>query len=462
MPDDRLDGWKDISQYMGRDIRTCQRWEKDLGLPVYRMDVKSHRSKVYAFKSEIESWLKERCRLGQDLRCWLRFRKTRFFFWIGFALVVVAGIYYVSLAITKKNTSLNRSYISNPVDFRVKQKELVFYDAMENYLWNIPVDNQNNLEEYYWDSKADDADFVRQFSFTRNRVDFVDIDGDGKNEVLASIHHRNSRDRMVALYDNTGEQIWEKSVDYDREHIEGRITHEYIIHKLSIEDIDGDGELECLVLWRHTSRYPSVLYIYDLAGNRKLKYEHPGILQNYIIRKCGGQEKSIFLVGTNNLCGGDAILSVLDPQHLVSGLAPPYSVDPELAANPYWQKYTPLEPERAYQKYYIRFHRNAFRNALNIQWHFTYGLQTDGKMFDVMVNYSRQGSILYYQFDADFRLVSVYPGTDFRHLYNSLFDSGQINIPLEQFLDGCGEDVLYWDDSGWSTIPTALSFLPSR
>ncbi|MFH2041037.1 MAG: hypothetical protein ABIJ35_00795, partial [Acidobacteriota bacterium] len=100
MPDDRLDGWKDISQYMGRDIRTCQRWEKDLGLPVYRMDVKSDRSKVYAFQSEIETWLKERRRLGQDLGRWMRIRKTRFVFWLGLALVVVAGIYYVSLDIT--------------------------------------------------------------------------------------------------------------------------------------------------------------------------------------------------------------------------------------------------------------------------------------------------------------------------------------------------------------------------
>lgn len=462
MPDDRLDGWKDISQYMGRDIRTCQRWEKDLGLPVYRMDVKSDRSKVYAFQSEIETWLKERRRLGQDLGRWMRIRKTRFVFWLGLALVVVAGIYYVSLDITHKNTSLNRSYMANPVELRVKQKELVFYDAMGNFLWRVPVDNQDNLVEYYEDSTAEDAQFVRQFSFTRNRVDFADIDGDGKNEVLASIHHRNSRDRKVALYDNTGDMIWEKSVEYDREHVEGRIVNEYFVNKLSIEDVDGDGEKDILVLWSHVSRYPSVFYIYDLEGNERLKYEHPGILQNYIIRKCSGLTKCIFLVGTNNLCGGDAVLAVLDPLRLKSGLAPPYSVDPELAANPYWQKYTPLDPDRAFQKYYIRFHRNAVRNALNSLWHFSYGVHTDGTILDVMVNFGEPGSILYYQFDADFRLKSVYPGTDFSRLYTSLFNDGQINIPLDRFLIQCKKDVLYWDGFGWAASPTALPFPPPQ
>ena len=55
---DVLDSWKDISKYLGRDIRTCFRWEKVLGLPVHRIDDKSTRSKVFAYKSEIDHWLR--------------------------------------------------------------------------------------------------------------------------------------------------------------------------------------------------------------------------------------------------------------------------------------------------------------------------------------------------------------------------------------------------------------------
>lgn len=57
---DRLDSWKEISEYVTREIRTCQRWEKELGLPVYRINDESTRSKVFAYKKEIKQWFKEK------------------------------------------------------------------------------------------------------------------------------------------------------------------------------------------------------------------------------------------------------------------------------------------------------------------------------------------------------------------------------------------------------------------
>ena len=37
VPDDRLDGWKEIASFLGRGVRTVQRWETALGLPVHRL-----------------------------------------------------------------------------------------------------------------------------------------------------------------------------------------------------------------------------------------------------------------------------------------------------------------------------------------------------------------------------------------------------------------------------------------
>ncbi len=56
----RLDSWKEISAYVNREIRTCYKWEKELGLPVYRIDKKSSRSRVFAYTDEIDQWFKER------------------------------------------------------------------------------------------------------------------------------------------------------------------------------------------------------------------------------------------------------------------------------------------------------------------------------------------------------------------------------------------------------------------
>jgi PleD family two-component response regulator len=52
-----LNGWKEIAQYLGRGIRTVQRWESMYGMPVHRPAAKD-RSAVTAFPSEIDNWLK--------------------------------------------------------------------------------------------------------------------------------------------------------------------------------------------------------------------------------------------------------------------------------------------------------------------------------------------------------------------------------------------------------------------
>lgn len=59
IPEDRLDSWKEIASYLGREVRTVQRWEKRECLPVHRHF--HHRlGSVYAFKREIEKWRKDR------------------------------------------------------------------------------------------------------------------------------------------------------------------------------------------------------------------------------------------------------------------------------------------------------------------------------------------------------------------------------------------------------------------
>lgn len=52
---DRLDSWKEIANYLKREVRTVQMWEKKEGLPVHR-HFHTHLGTVFAFRSEIEEW----------------------------------------------------------------------------------------------------------------------------------------------------------------------------------------------------------------------------------------------------------------------------------------------------------------------------------------------------------------------------------------------------------------------
>lgn len=55
----RIESWGEIATYLRREIRTVQRWERNLGLPVHRLTV-GKTSSVYAFRSELDRWYRER------------------------------------------------------------------------------------------------------------------------------------------------------------------------------------------------------------------------------------------------------------------------------------------------------------------------------------------------------------------------------------------------------------------
>jgi len=55
----RLESWKQIAAYLGRDVTTVRRWERHEGLPVHRL---LHRKlgSVYAYTAELDAWRIER------------------------------------------------------------------------------------------------------------------------------------------------------------------------------------------------------------------------------------------------------------------------------------------------------------------------------------------------------------------------------------------------------------------
>ncbi len=73
-------GWKDIANYMGKGVRTVQRYERDFGLPVRRPAGKCG-GPVLATRTELDAWMNDVFRrakaaahdsspLGcEDLRC---------------------------------------------------------------------------------------------------------------------------------------------------------------------------------------------------------------------------------------------------------------------------------------------------------------------------------------------------------------------------------------------------------
>jgi|GEM_PF-1059338 len=54
-----LESWKEISDYLQRSIKTCQRWEMELGLPIHRLDG-TPSARVFAYPEELDIWKSEK------------------------------------------------------------------------------------------------------------------------------------------------------------------------------------------------------------------------------------------------------------------------------------------------------------------------------------------------------------------------------------------------------------------
>jgi hypothetical protein len=71
-----LTSWKEIAHYLGKGVRTVQRWEAEFGLPVRRPKSKSHHA-VLALPEELDAWARsqttdraaERASQPESLRC---------------------------------------------------------------------------------------------------------------------------------------------------------------------------------------------------------------------------------------------------------------------------------------------------------------------------------------------------------------------------------------------------------
>jgi len=59
----RLESWKEVAAYLGRDVTTVRRWEKLEGLPVYRLQ-HSKLGSIYAYTTELDAWRDKRALAG--------------------------------------------------------------------------------------------------------------------------------------------------------------------------------------------------------------------------------------------------------------------------------------------------------------------------------------------------------------------------------------------------------------
>jgi hypothetical protein len=198
-----LNGWKEIAAYLGRSVRTVQRWEKEFGLPVRRFGLSKPES-VFAIQREIDAWLLtsqaasakrvtgaaetsatpeelpralvgEPVRGGQPLTPEARLTRLLLAALAVIALVAVAWAAWVSLQLVRHRAQqpAQPSLAAAPATWAVDHDMLVVSDASGRVLWNHRFPRELNVNSYA------DAPGAPRYMIGG----IADIEGDGTREV---------------------------------------------------------------------------------------------------------------------------------------------------------------------------------------------------------------------------------------------------------------------------------------
>ena len=98
-----LESWKEIAEYLRRTPKTCQRWERELDLPIHRLDG-SPKASVFAYQEELDRWLNEKLHereIVEDKSSRVRRRKRKLFY-IALPLVLALAATIAAVRLLKK------------------------------------------------------------------------------------------------------------------------------------------------------------------------------------------------------------------------------------------------------------------------------------------------------------------------------------------------------------------------
>ncbi|MEZ5316712.1 MAG: helix-turn-helix domain-containing protein [Vicinamibacterales bacterium] len=258
---DRLNGWKEIASYLGKGVRTAQRWEKEYQLPVRRLG-RPGGEIIIASRRELDAWLK------------------------GSASITALGGKSPDAATSAAPTS------AAPVDAAAHADAAATADAEATAHAPAPVDSSHaaaRRPDARVGSTSDAASAGTGTGFARARRPlswFTRIAASlGLLLLGASIGWQlarmaaAARERVVVAarvengrlvgYDGVGRAVWRKSdfgfalrdEDYDPRRMMGYLT---------VEDLDADGVPEIIIAARSGDRHPmAATYVLENNGSTR-------------------------------------------------------------------------------------------------------------------------------------------------------------------------------------------------
>jgi hypothetical protein len=427
---DRLSSWKEIASYLGRDIRTCLRWDKNLGLPIHRVDPESPKSRVYAFKADLDEWLRQ-ASLNKTEK---QESPPRLGFW---RKLLYLGVPILGIAAALLWIALNKYRGPvEPADFHIKKSVLVILNEKGKEIWRYDTGLRNLAEENSYRSnfqfrRMDNSRVGHQLPYLMIK----DINADGKIEVLFSTQ---TKDEMgegeLICFNDRGGELWRFPAGREMKFGSMVYSDDYRICGFDTCDIDNDGDLEIFVSSLQNPHWPTQLVSLSSRGEVLGEYWHSGHLSEFAfddLDKDGKME--IIFAGLNN--------------EYQKGCLVVFEVDDIQGSSPQMEdEYRCPELGKGSERFYILFPRTD----VDLIAHPVEAVSRIDILKNGSLSLSTAISKIMYVLSPELTLENVVITHGFIQLHNEGVLAGKLSSTLdEKYQESVKNGVLYYDGQGW-------------
>ena len=390
-----LTSWKNISTYLGVTIRTAQNWERDRQLPVHRLPGK--RSVVHAQSTDLDAW-----RRSQGIPSVTPSEpRRRPWVWL---VVVCLGI-----AIAASIFLLVRPPVT-PTGWQVSGDTFIATGTGGRELWSYKFDGR--LDESTMRSNGD-------------YVSFVDLDGDGTNEVLVSAHFLSGQlSQPVVCFSNSGRELWRFTPGR-----EVRTRNEVFVplyHVAFIKPMPRmpDGKRYLVISAHHRLYYPNQLAVLGSDGKLVREYWHSGHLSAIAFADLDRDgEPEVYLGGVSN--GNRTATLVGLKLHDIEGASQESKLDYQL-----------LGFRPAHEMVRVLFARSDL-NQVVAPFNAVGSIASSDSSLELHLNEALGSgrALAHYRLDSTFAVADVSPGDYFPVEHDELFRQGRLNHKYDRRRD---------------------------
>ena len=311
---DRLISWKEIAAYLGCDVRTCLRWEKERGLPVHRPGGKPG-PRVMSSKKELSEWLagsshpKETTTPPAEPALPGRLVIDRK--WI--LIFVLLAVFGVAGFLGVRTLTMDRE----PADFRIDGSRLVILNAAKGRLWEFDTKMENLWTEAEYRKRFQTRRFDEEAGYSiAPCLAIEDIDADGHCEVLFTPHPTGGmKSNRLYCLDHNGKERWH--FDGGREMVFGNKPFSWdYFSSFEIRDFDGDGRKEIALFSEQNNDFPTQLVILSVTGSVRGEYWNSGRIIDLSQADLDGDGRPEVIIGGVNNEYKKAFIAVFEPRNL--------------------------------------------------------------------------------------------------------------------------------------------------